>query len=245
MRMTVRTRIGVVYPDDPWVDQDIQDLLEEIRLFLPTSVEIVSAHQYVPPRDVTVEEVVSLAESPDIEIAAQRLMRFNPGCFAYLCTAASFIKGVEHDTDISDRIEEATGVPAITTSTAVVKALKVLGVKKTVTVSPYLRDLDQKLTEFLEDNGFQVVKSSALCLPQDQGLHPPERIRQAVEKTDRPEADGIFISCTGLRTAAIIDDLEKELGKPVVTANQATMWCALQMLGIEPRLPGLGRLYKG
>ena len=243
--MAVRNRIGVVYPDDTWVDEDIRGVLDEFRRFLPSNVEMVSAHQYVRPRDATVEEGIWLADSPDIEIAAQRLMRFDLQCFAYMCTTTSFIKGVGHDTDISDRIEKATGVPAITTSTAVVKALKTLGVKKIATTSPYLRGVDQKLTEFLEGNGFQVVNSNPLCLPQDHCLNPAERIRQAAEETDRPEADCIFISCTGQKTAGFISQMEKELGKTVVTSNQATMWWALQMVGIKPRLPGLGRLYEG
>lgn len=237
-------RIGIVYPDDPWVDQDLQELLDELRRFLPRGVEIVSAHQYVPPGVVGVEEVIAIAGSPDIEIAAQRLMRFQPVCFAYLCTAASFIHGAGHDTEIGDRIREATGVRAVTTSSAVLKALKTLDVKSVATATPYIDALDQKLTAFLEGNGFSVVSQNPLGLTHDQGLHPIETVRQAVLDTDQPDADGIFVSCTGLKTSAIIDDLERMLGKPVVTANQATMWNALQLAGLEPRLPGLGQLFR-
>ena len=75
--MTVQARIGIVYPDDTWVDEDIRDVLAEFRRFLPSDVETVSAHQYVRPRDCTVEEGNWLADSPDIEISAQRLVRFN------------------------------------------------------------------------------------------------------------------------------------------------------------------------
>ncbi len=241
--MTVRARIGVIYPDDTWVDKDILDYLEEFGRFVPPDVEMHSAHQYVRARDTTVEEGIWLSESPDIEIAAQRLMRFDPDCIAHMCTTTSFIKGRGHDADISDRIEGVTGVPAVTTSTAAVKALRALGLKKIATASPYLAEVNQRLTEFLEGNGFQVVNSIPLCLSQDHNLNPAGRIRRAAEDADRPEADGVFISCTGQKTAGFISDLERKLGKPVVTANQATIWCALRMVGIDPKLPGLGILY--
>ena len=236
-------RIGIIYPDDTWVDRDNQETLEEIKRFLPEQVEMATAHQYTRSNDSSYEEALWLAESTDIEIAAKRLMRFKPTCFAYLCTTTSFIKGIGHDTDISNRITLATGMPAITTSTAVVKALKALNLKKVTTASPYLREVDRKLTEFLEGNGIKVVNSNPLSIPQNHNLNPSERIRRAAEESYRQEAEGIFISCTGQKTARFISDLENSIGKPVVTSNQATMWVILQMVGIKPNIKGLGRLY--
>jgi maleate isomerase len=238
------TTIGVLYPDDPWVDEDLQELREELRQFLPEGVEMVSAHVYVPPGIVGVEEVAEIAASPDIAIAAQRLMRFQPACFAFLSTACSFINGPGHDTEIGDRIRQATGVQAVTTSSAVLRALRTLDIKRVATATPYVEALDKKLTAFLEGNGFAVVNQNPLALTHDHGLHPLETVRQAAVDTDRAEADGIFISCTGLKTSEIIEDLENTLGKPVVSANQASVWNALQLAGAETRLDGLGRLFR-
>jgi maleate isomerase len=237
--------VGVIYPDDTWVDKDILDYLQEFRRFLPPEVEMPSAHQYVRARDTTVEEGIWLAESPDIEVAAERLMRFEPQCIAHMCTTTSFIKGVGHDRDISDRIEKVTGVPALTTSTAVLEALRTLRATKVATAAPYLADVNQRLTEFLEGNGFSVVSSNPLGLARDHNLNPADNIRRAAEETDRPEAEAVLIACTGQKTAGFISDLEEQLGKPVVTANQATMWYALRMVGVDPKLPGLGILYGG
>jgi len=243
--VTRRAVIGVIYTDDTWVDRDTQDLLDEFERFLLPGVEMVSAHQYVPAGAFTVEHNVMLADSSDIEMAAKRLMRFEPLCFGYFCTTTSFVKGIGHDTDISSRIEDATGVPAVTTSTAVLKAFNALGLKKIATASPYLKDVDQRLTQFLEGNGFQVVNSNPLHLSQDHCLNPADRIRRAAEEADRPDAEAVFISCTGQKTAGFISAVENQLGKPVITANQATMWCLLRMIGIDPKLPGLGCLYGG
>ena len=71
----------------------------------------------------------------------------------------------------------------------------------------------------------------------------PETIREAARRSDVPEADAVLISCTGQKTADFISGLEEEIGKPVVTSNQATGWQALKMMGVEPRLPGRGALF--
>lgn len=235
--------LGAIYPDDMWVDQDINRVLDEFRRFLSDEVRMVSVRTHIPMKDNTVEFSIWLAENGDIEAAATRLMRYEPQVFAYYCTTVSFVCGVEGDEDIKRRVEEATDIPCTTTSTAVVKALHSLDVKRVAVASPYLADVDQALARYLKECGIEVVNSNALHFPQDHGLVPAETIRAAAEEADVPEADAVFISCTGQKTAGFISKLEQQLGKPVVTSNQATGWHALQMLGIEPRLPGRGRLF--
>ena len=89
-----------------------------------------------------------------------------------------------------------------------------------------------------------MVNSNPLHYLQDHGIVPPETIREAARRSDVPEADAVLISCTGQKTADFISDLEEEIGKPVVTSNQATGWQALKMLGVEPCLPGRGTLFE-
>ena len=72
-------------------------------------------------------------------------------------------------------------------------------------------------------------------------IHPSEVYDFATKKFC-PEADGYFISCTNLRTLEVLDALEKHLGKPVVSANQATMWDMLRLAGIGDSISGYGRL---
>ena len=61
---------------------------------------------------------------------------------------------------------------------------------------------------------------------------------------DTPDADGMFISCTGLHVDGLIEPLEHELGKPVLTSNQCGLWGSLRALGIPDQLPGLGTLFQ-
>ncbi|MCH8205607.1 MAG: hypothetical protein IH956_01220, partial [Chloroflexi bacterium] len=178
-----------------------------------------------------------------IEEAARRLMRYSPDCFAYYCTTVSFVRGFGSDEEINQRITRATGLPATTTSTAMVKALKSLGVRRLALASPYMPDVEAAFIDFLTAHGFEIVSSVALNLPEDHSIVPPERIRRAAEEADRPEAEAVFVGCTGQRIGAILDDIESRLGKPVLSANQVTGWHALQLIGREPVAEGRGSLF--
>ena len=244
--MTVRARIGAVYPDDIWVDQLIEEVMSDWQAFLPEEVELVSAHHHHPNVDCNVEISIKIIESDEVEEAARRLVRYKrPDCIVYMCTTTSFVRGLGYDKEISDRIQKATGVPAVSTSTSVIEAFRALGLRKIALTSVYLPDVQQRLLEFMAGHGIEVVSHKSLNLARYHSHNPPERLREAVERADSPEADGVFISGTGQRTAGFLADLEEKLGKPVVSANQASMWHALQLVGLEPRLPGKGKLLSG
>lgn len=236
--------LGAIYPDDMWIDYDINCTLDEFRKFLPEDVPIVSVRTHVPMDDSTLEFGIWLAENGDIEAAAARLMRLEPRVFAYYCTTASFVLGVKGDTKLKKRVEDATGRPCTTSSTSIVNALHHLGVRRVSTASPYLEDVNQALSRYLAECDIEVVNSNALHCPLDHSLVPPATIREAAQTADVREADAVLISCTGQKTAEFISDLEEEIGKPVVTSNQATGWQALKMLGVEPRLTGRGVLFE-
>ena len=235
--------IGAIYPDDMWIDYDINCTLDEFRKFLPDEVPMVSVRTHVPMEDSSLAFGIWLAENGDIEAAAARLMRLGPRIFAYYCTTASFVLGVAGDEALKRRVEEATGRPCTTASTAIVKALQTLGVRRVATASPYLEDVNRALSSYLAQCDIEVVNSQPLHCPQDHSLVPAATIREAAQRADAPGAEAVVISCTGQKTADFITDLEQQIGKPVVTSNQATGWQALRMLGVEPRLPGRGVLF--
>lgn len=236
--------LGAIYPDDMWVDTDIKAMLAEIRRYLPGDIPFVSVRTHVPMEDNSAELGVWLAQNGDIEAAAVRLMRLEPAIFAYYCTTASFVLGVAGDAALQRRVEDATGCPCTTSSTAVVNALHFLGVERVATASPYLQDVNLALSRYLAECDIEVVHSNALHRPLDHSLVPPATIREAALQADVPGADAILISCTGQKTANFVTDLELQIGKPVVTSNQATGWQALRMLGVEPRLRRRGALFE-
>ena len=245
--------LGAIYPDDMWIDSDINLMLDEFRKYLPQNVQMLSVRTHVPmfqEEDGALEEDASvalgrwLAENGDIPTAAARLMRLKPDLFAYYCTTASFVSGVAGDEALKKRVEEATGLPCTTASSAIVCALRHLGVRKVATASPYMEDVNRALSGYLAECSIEVVNSNPMHRLQDHGIVPPSTIREAARMADVPEAEAVIISCTGQKTADFITDLEEEIGKPVVTSNQATGWQALKMLGVKPRLPRRGKLFE-
>ena len=170
-------------------------------------------------------------------------MRYNPSCYAYYCTTISFALGPGGDLDIARRITERTGKPATTTSTAMIEALRALGISRVCLASPYMPDVEQQFIRFIEAHGVEVLKSLSLCLKDGHSIVPPENIRRLAESADVEGAEAVFVGCTGQKLAEHINEMEARLGKPVLTANQVTSWHALRLMGIEPQLAARGRLF--
>ena len=196
-----------------------------------------------PEQNITLELVEGLARDPENGHAAGRLAERGALALAYGCTSGSYVLGSEGDAAIIDEMQAASGLPATTTSSAVVEALRVLGVQSVAVLSPHIDDLNDRLQAYLEAAGFTVAAMVGLNLRCDIEDVEPAETREIVEsQVDRPDADAVFISCTGMRTAGVIDDIEMSLGKPVVTANQATLWHVGRLAGVGMGLPERGRL---
>lgn len=71
---------------------------------------------------------------------------------------------------------------------------------------------------------------------------PPETIVNAALEADRADADALFISCTAIRAVDVIEQIEKTLNKPVISANQALFWESIRVAGYQDPVPGYGKL---
>jgi len=233
-----RARIGVLYPADG--DSD-----DELWKFVPEGSSIHITRTGVQTGEMTVEKIITEAESPDLETAASLLCTIQLDCIAYLCTAMSFIRGAGYDLEIVQRLQQATGLPATTTSTALVNALHSVSVHRLTVVAPYPESVTEKLAEFLYGNGFEVVTFHSMGIAQGNeiGNVSPQDLYRVVRKADNTRAEGVFISCTNLHTAEILDALEQDLAKPVLSANQVTLWHSLILSGVHSKMQNLGSLY--
>jgi len=198
------------------------------------------------------EKVSSLkkfAEDPDNDRTAQGFARIDVDSVAYACTAIGFIRGPGGDVDLNKRMSLASRAPATCTITASVEAMRFLGVTKVAVGTPYSDELNESLRKFLEHHGLEVVNLKGLNIVGNlDGAAVNDVSLQAVRKlatsVNTAEAEVIYIPCTALRTLEIIEALEEDLGKPVISANQATMWHAQQLAGVHARLEGLGALFR-
>lgn len=179
----------------------------------------------------------------DMIRAVISLATIKPDLIVYTCTGGSMLEEPDYYLKQSKLIFQKTGIRSITTTAAVIEALKKLRVKKLSVATPYVDKLNEFEKSVLEKNGFQVlnIKGLGLWSTSIGEKYPSEAYRLAKE-VDLPEADAVFISCTNFRTIEIIETLEKDFKKPVITSNQATLWYSLRNLGISEPIEGYGRL---
>lgn len=105
---------------------------------------------------------------------------------------------------------------------------------------------NQRSKGFFEQKGIIVAKIEGLVLPTavHVGRQPITKFEELVREANTPDAEGVFVSCTNFVTLSKIDAMEKEIGKPVITSNQATFWAALRKIGVNDRIKGVGRLFR-
>jgi maleate isomerase len=180
-----------------------------------------------------------------LDEAASLLITAEVDVIVFGCTAGSLISGPGWDKTIIERLTKLTGKKVTTTSTGVLEALAALKIKKVAVATPYAAEVNEAEKAFLEGSGCNVTSIMGPLLT-DPKLVPqiaPGEMYRLAKKADTDNADGMFISCTGLHVLGIIDMLEKDLGKPVLTSNQVSLWSALNKLNIHEKIGGLGRLF--
>lgn len=178
--------------------------------------------------------------------AADDLSHVAPDVVLYGCTSGSFVAGADGDRAINEEMTKITGVPAITTSTAVVQACRALGMKRIFMITPYPDSINETEVDFLAGEGIEVAGYDSFRL--NHTLEYAEILSEdvaAMALSHREEIgglDGLFISCTQVRAMDQIDRLEEVLGCPVICSNQASLWAMLHQLkpaGLTTRLPGM------
>jgi len=236
MKTGWRARIGLIFPASCIVMEP------EFYKMVPPGVSVHAARMYIETSDI--EGIMQMEK--ELEGAAERIKSVDPDIIAYCCTMGSFYKGMEGNRNLIQKIQNIARAPTITTSEAVIEALNVLELKKIFIITPYIEEINKVEKNFFEECGLDVIgiKGMNLLKPKDYlHLHPYDIYRFTMKSFER-EADGLFISCTNSATLEIIEFLEKDLGKPVVAADQATIWKTLKELNLyEPR-EGYGQLFR-
>ena len=233
-----RAKIGRITPSPETVGA------EEWRRSLPNGVCLVETRTLL--YDVTVDGLSEAAKQ--VERAALELASAEVDVILQAGTAIAFFRGFGHDHELRRRIRTVTGIQATTSLTAVIDALRALGIQRPAIATSYLADIDARLVGVLEKSGFEVAAIRGMGIKKsiEMGKVTPEETYRLAREVVRsaPKADGILISCGNLRTFEAIEPLEIDTGLPVVTSNQAGLWQVLRMTGIKDRLTSLGQLFR-
>ena len=223
--------IGVVVPYDFALDR-------ELWRWLPNDVSLHITRLPYAPMPATMEMAVHISDPEHAAQCVTDVSAVGPLVTAYACTSGSFVGGPLAEQALVEAMLAAGSPLALTTSGALLSALRYLGYTRVATATPYTADLTVGLTAFLGESGIEVTAAAGLGLTSDIWTVPHDVTAQLVRETDTDDAQAVFISCTNMPTYDVIAELEAELGKPVLTANQVTMWHALSLIGRKAVGPG-------
>ncbi len=235
-----RARIGIVYPASGLADM-------EYYWMCPPGVSVHITRTSMPDEgSVTLETMQSVAMGEEFSRHAADLATVKPSSLVWMCTSGSFSRGPEWDRELRRTLSDSGRCPATTTSTALIRAFQALGVKKVALAMPYEPRLGDKLIQYVEHFGIQVVNHEGLGLTMDWdiGRLDPSRLNDLVRKADAPDAEAVFVSDTGIVLSPQARMLERDLGKPVFSANMASMWHALRLAHVGESLSDLGSLFQ-
>lgn len=225
------SRIGVIVPYDMVLDH-------EMGRWAQGRADLYFTRTPFDPSDVTIVQAERLSRPGMITETARRISAASPDCCIYACTSASFVHGVAGERELVSAVR-AGGLPHLVTAAgAILAALSALKATRVAVAAPYTAAVTQRFSDFLSEGGLEVVRASMLGLAGEIWKVPYARTAELIASADSPEADAVVVACTNLPTYHLIAPLEEYLGKPVVTANQAAMWAALDYLGLEAVGPG-------
>ena len=234
-----RARLGILVPSG------IVAVEPEFGLMSPEGVSC-HYHRFTFTGGGSNEEVIRGLKKVEefIADASEVISHVLPSVVAMTGTGCSFIGGWGYDQILIKKIQERTGnLPTTTTSTSVIDAFKKMGITKVSIAMPYIEEVSRAAVKFMEDGGIKVLKAKWLNKTGfDIAEVSKETLYNLCREVNRPESEAIFISCVNLHTIEIIEKLEHDLEKPVITSNQATMWNLLRLANINDKIEGYGQL---
>lgn len=229
-------RLGVILPSvntvvEPWFSRT-----------LPTDINLHAARMLIPPT-LSPESIIEMDRSEGT-LAVRQMASCRPAVIGYCCTASSVVQGQAYDAHLRQEIERETGAKATTATHAILSALSALKARRIVIVSPYTDDIDAMEHHFFADAGLDVVGSANLSITDTFHLAEPGKaqIVTLARHGWRPEADALIITCLNLHSHFAVGQLERELGKPVISSTTSMLWHMLRLAGRADQVEGYGRL---
>jgi len=232
-------RLGVIVPSvntvvEPWYSR-----------VLPAGVAL-HASRMLLASPITRETLQCMDHEEGIA-SAQRLASCKPHAIAYGCTASSIVQGPAYDRQLKRDLEAATGVPCFTAVDAIAQALHAVGAQRICVASPYTDAIDHAEKAFFEALGFEVMGMANLGIEDGFALASPTPgdMLALGRRAWRHGADALLISCLNMNSQDVVQVLENEIGRPVVTSITATLWQLLRTAGLPVNVPGHGCLLAG
>lgn len=236
----VRKRIGMIVPSLNTIGED------DFRRFCPEDVAY-HVHRIRLRKEggVVTPESLLRAYLEAIDEAGY-LKDFGPDVISFNCTGASVAYGPAGDAQLAERMQQALGVASSNTMLAIKRALAHVGARRIVHVCPFADRFSSGEKAALEAAGLEVIKSVGLNFvdAREAARMDPQTLTAHALAQAEPGMQALLLSCANVRAFEAVEPLERELGVPVVTSNQAVLWDALQQIGWSGRVEGAGTLLR-
>jgi maleate cis-trans isomerase len=237
--MTGRARLGfLVPPGNPTVEPEVIEMAPK-----SVSVHFSRMVAHGPTGTLDGQEERNRTQIEHIGESAALLAMVKPDVIMLAHTATSYALGRRAEAELIRRLQDECRTAVATAFGSVLAALAALGATRVALGTPYSAETTLKGKALLEEHGVQVVSHGRLENVTNIYDETPERARQLGHAVDAPGAQAVFLSGLGMPTVSILDILERELGKPVISAASAMMWQALRLAGVRDRVSGYGRLF--
>lgn len=234
---TSKTTVGIIYPDHA-AEDDYPTAAAWLNVDLPV------AHIYGTDLHA-VPELLDLGRPDRLADAAARLAEHQPQAVMWACTSGSFVYGFDGARQQAEQLARDAGVPAATTSQAFVAALDALDISMVAVAASYPQEVASLFVEYLAAAGIEVtaMSSAGIATAAEVGRLSSADVRNLALCHDHPGAKALLIPDTAMRTVQLLPQLEAQLKKPVLTANQVTIWHGLRLVGLQPKDERLGALF--
>jgi maleate isomerase len=231
-----RARIGFIIPSsNRMIEPQMQRFLPDGVVPHFTRIGMTNRHE------APLEQLM-----PRILQAAELLADSKCDVTVLQCTGTSMSGGVDMDKRVVAEIARLTGRPALSAASALTAAFAALTLKRLVFISETEQAGHDRKLRFLREAGYIIVADRAASLSGTDAycVTPPRFWYDAAMQLRDDSADAYFISCANIQSVDVIEDLERDLARPVITSNQAAIWCALRAAGIRDQVAGLGTLLR-
>lgn len=234
------TTIGFLYPG-----YGAEDDYPFMQTLMPRDVALKLTHTSVGVDAHEVDALLDLGRSERLLEGAEELRADTPDAVIWACTSGSFVFGLEGARRQAQEVGDALGIPASSTSLAFVDAIRHLGLSRVAIAATYPEDVSKHFRKLLEDAGITVesLVSHDIVTAALAGELDDDGVVALAESNNPPTAQVVLLPDTAMHTARLITRLEATLGKPVLTANQVTLWQGLRLAGRSVPIPSMGVLF--